>query len=111
MSDKMPLAWERASRSLSPSLESLSASVRVQREFLQFLSEQGEILPDVLGHILTVKRRRRVIARQVFAVVVFDDPSSDLIHTVDAEELPGGNAAEQHDQGGGNQLNLLEEVE
>src|SRR2546427_2299820 len=92
-------------------LGSLSASVRVEREFLQFLSEQGEILPDILGHILTIKRRRWVITCQVFAVVVFDDPPSYLIHAVDAEQLLGGNAAKQHNQGGVNQLNLLEEVE
>src|SRR5437016_11940849 len=81
------------------------------REFLQFLSEQREILPDVFGHILTIKRCRRMITRQVFAVVVFDDPASYLIHTVDAEQLLGGNTAKQHNQGRVNQLNLLEEVE
>src|SRR5215510_11183538 len=86
------------------------ASVRVWREFLQFLSEQREILLNVLGHILAIKRRRWVITRQVFAVVVFDHPSSYLIHTFDAEQFLSGNAAKQHNQGGVNQLNLLEEV-
>jgi hypothetical protein len=32
-------------------------------------------------------------------------------HAVDAEQLLGGYAAKQHNQGGVNQLNLLEEVE
>ena len=52
-----------------------------------------------------------MITRQVFAVVVFDDTPSYLIHAVDAEQLLGGNAAKHHNQGGVNQLNLLEEVE
>ena len=47
----------------SPCLGNMSASLRVWREFLQFLSEQGEILPDVLGHILAIKRRCWVITR------------------------------------------------
>src|SRR5215470_9519602 len=89
----------------------LSANVRTWREFLQLLPKQGEILPDILGHILTIKRRCWMITRQVFAVVVFDHTPSYLIHTIDAEQLLGGNAAKQHNQGGVNQLNLLEEVE
>src|SRR5215467_14934584 len=89
----------------------LSASVRTWREFLQLLSKQGEILPDILGHILTIKRRCRVITGQVLAVVVFDHTPSYLIHAVDAEQLLRGNAAKQHNQGRVNQLNLLEEVE
>jgi hypothetical protein len=34
---------------------SLSARVRTWREFLEFLPEQGEILPDIFGHILAIK--------------------------------------------------------
>src|SRR5215467_5135657 len=89
----------------------LSASVRTWREFLQLLSKQGKILPDILGHIFAIKRRCWMITGQVFAVVVFDHTPSYLIHTVDAEQLLSGNAAKQHNQGGVNQLNLLEEVE
>src|SRR4029453_2991260 len=52
-----------------------------------------------------------MITRQVFAVVVFDDPSSYLIHAVDAEQLLGGNTAKQHNQAGINQLDLFEKKE
>ena len=57
------------------------------------MPEQGEILSDILSHILAIKRRRWVIARQVFAVVVFDHTPSHLIHAVDAEQQPVGIAA------------------
>ena len=54
------------------------------REFLQLLPEQGEILPDILGHIIAIKRRRWVITREVFAVVVFDHTPSYLLHAINA---------------------------
>jgi hypothetical protein len=74
---------------------SRSARLRAEHEFLQFLPEQREILPDILDHILAIKRRCWMITRQVFAVVVFDHTPSYLLRAVDAKQLLGGNAAKQ----------------
>ncbi len=52
-----------------------------------------------------------MIPRQVCAVVMFDHSPAHLVHAAHTEQLPGGNATEQHNQGRIDQLNLRKEIE
>jgi hypothetical protein len=64
---------------------------------LQLPLEEGNVLLDSLAQDFPIKPHGRVIAHEIFTPVALDDPAPRLVEALDAEQLLGGDAAEQQE--------------